>query len=190
MKRSEFNLLVENWRKFLKGDVVKESMDDEYYPDRSEIDDQEDAYDMEQRMEPYVHVEDDDTTMDAEEPIKTNVEDRLQTGKEALLFFGQELDEKREELKLKEIGNWFNPWYTGYAHVMIEDYKEGLGYVVSEMGRPDNKLENVPSEYLTHDLDYEDENTERRIEAEYERSMEQGGYADEYARLDPYEFED
>ena len=41
MKRSEFNLLVENWRKFLKDGVIQEQTEDfDYYAD---VDDQSDS---------------------------------------------------------------------------------------------------------------------------------------------------
>ena len=150
MKRSEFNLLVENWRKFLKNGVIQESMD-EIESDYSEIDRQEDDYDMEQRMEPYEHVEDDDTTMDAEEPVNRTFE----IGKTVEVFNLKDYNNRNNDRLFDDsvaIGDaWENAgiFFTNDGmDVVVDKYVPGEGYTLRDSEDEESILIGIPKENI------------------------------------------
>ena len=174
MKNKDFKLLVESWRSFLKDDVVKESMDDEYYSDYSEIDRQEDDYDMEQRMAPYE--EDDDITMDAEEPVnqKFKIGQRVEV-------HSIEGDDKLQASSEGEAWDNAGIWYGssgsyGGFEVIVDDYSPSTGYTLVDTEDSESKLYGVSEDNIREvgsGPDY-------RMSRSYEQDLE------DWARNNPY----
>lgn len=179
MKRSEFNLLVENWRKFLKDGVIQESMD-EIESDYSEIDRQEDDYDMEQRMEPYEHVEDDDTTMDAEEPVNQ----KFETGQKVEVFNLNDYNNRNNDRLLDDsVGDaWENAgiFFTDDGmDVEVVKYVPGEGYTLRDSEDSGSLLFGIPEENIR----------EIGSAPDYEMSRSYQDDLDDWASRNPYKGE-
>ena len=174
MKNKNFKLLVENWRKFLKDGVIQESMDDEFESDYSEIDRQEDDYDMEQRMEPYA--EDDDTKMDAGEPV--NQMFKIGQRVEVHSIEGDDkLQASSEGEAWDNAGIWYGSSgpYRGFE-VIVDDYSPDTGYTLVDTEDSESKLYGVSEDNIREvgsGPDY-------RMSRSYEQDLE------DWARNNPY----
>lgn len=185
MKRSEFNLLVENWRKFLKDGVIQESMN-EIESDYSEIDRQEDDYDMEQRMEPYEHIEDDDTTMDAEEPVNQT----FKTGQAVQVFNLKDYNNRNNDRLFDDSTGeaWENAgiFFTNSGmDVVVDKYVPGEGYTLRDSEDKESLLIGIPEENIRKPISDEEDK-----QLYYSTPEGQADLDDKYAQMSPSDKED
>ena len=170
MKRSEFNLLVENWRKFLKGDIVKESMD-------------------------YDQI-DDDTTIDSEDPInqdsKSEAEDILPKGTKVQVFNLKDYNNRNNDRLFDDsvaVGDaWENAgiFFTNSGmDVVVDKYVPGEGYTLRDSEDKNSILYGIPEENVRMPISDEEDK-----QLYYSTPEGQADLDDEYARMSPTDKED
>ena len=193
MKRSEFNLLVENWRKFLKDGVIQEQTEDfDYYAD--EIEKQPEAGNSQDDFDVYADVNDqsDSDVETANQDSKSEAEDILPKGTKVQVFNLKDYNNRNNDRLFDDsvaVGDaWENAgiFFTNSGmDVVVDKYVPGEGYTLRDSEDKNSILYGIPEENVRMPISDEEDK-----QLYYSTPEGQADLEDKYAQMDPVDKED